>query len=266
MNHIPLELLGQYIGGTLSGKQREEVEAHLSVCERCREEFVMAADLIDDESLYEPSDIPGVCLPVIIRKARFTVQTRKARSADLIDDESLHEPSDMPEGCLPGIIRKARFTVLTRKVRSAVSGIAKRFRGAVCEWQQGMAPPAWTLQSVRSESLSPESAAEQTYFLRKRMRNIDIELYAEQSDENHMRLCVKAFKREKPLCNVEVGLQREGGGKSMKILRHETAFFEKKRLPFGIYHLSLRYEEKPLGTYTFQIDPTGIYEEKDPLS
>lgn len=48
-----METLARYIGGTLSDDQKERAEAHFTLCDECRQDFVSVSRLINDEETAE---------------------------------------------------------------------------------------------------------------------------------------------------------------------------------------------------------------------
>ncbi len=53
-----MESLARYIGGTLSDDQKERAEVHFALCDECRQDFVSASRLINDEESAEWQPIP----------------------------------------------------------------------------------------------------------------------------------------------------------------------------------------------------------------
>lgn len=72
MTH-PEELLAGYVDGTLAGKDRAAVDAHLGVCRTCREELALASQAVITLAALPEEPVPvGVTAPVMAEVGRRT--------------------------------------------------------------------------------------------------------------------------------------------------------------------------------------------------
>jgi Putative zinc-finger len=72
----PEELLAGYVDGTLSDRERADVESHLSTCLRCREESALAMRAVEELREMREEPVPfGVMNPVSAEIARRTSPT-----------------------------------------------------------------------------------------------------------------------------------------------------------------------------------------------
>jgi hypothetical protein len=84
------ELLADYLEGRLSDNERSKMEAHLSDCERCLDEFMVARNLVrgDDRSELDsaPSTITRAAVRLIHSQASLSSDTLQERFKQLIKD------------------------------------------------------------------------------------------------------------------------------------------------------------------------------------
>ena len=70
-----MELLPEYLKGSLPGELGNEVQAHLEGCEECRNEVSFLREIVDSE-VPDPGDLFWQSLP---RRVRLTVEEKKGR-------------------------------------------------------------------------------------------------------------------------------------------------------------------------------------------
>lgn len=68
-----MEMLPEYLKGSLPGELGNEVQAHLEVCEECRNEVSFLREIVDSE-VPDPGDLFWQSLP---RRVRLTVEEKK---------------------------------------------------------------------------------------------------------------------------------------------------------------------------------------------
>ena len=68
-----MEMLPEYLKGSLPGELGDEVKAHLEVCEECRNEVSFLREIVDSE-VPDPGDLFWQSLP---RRVRLTVEEKK---------------------------------------------------------------------------------------------------------------------------------------------------------------------------------------------
>jgi hypothetical protein len=99
--------LARYIGGTLSDKEKDAMEHHLSACQGCREEFAMASVLLKDDAKEES--------PAPLEQIQSVFQAIKKKAAQfyewitLLPCESGFQPVFVRSGEKP-VSPQIRFT------------------------------------------------------------------------------------------------------------------------------------------------------------
>lgn len=83
MNDHPEELLAEYVEGSLDADQRARVEAHLSTCERCREDVELATDARSALAGLPEFEAPGGIPLAVRRRARSGSTSRVGRVAGI---------------------------------------------------------------------------------------------------------------------------------------------------------------------------------------
>ncbi len=104
-----METLARYIGGTLSDDQRERTEAHFALCDECRQDFVVASRLINDEESAECQPIPEADARSLWKQFKDNIskacQWTRAYASELIQQSQL-------EWAAPALVRGSESPAL----------------------------------------------------------------------------------------------------------------------------------------------------------
>ena len=208
------EVLADYIEGRLSEDERFEVEDHLSVCERCLEDFVVASHVLREHESLEFASVPA-----------NTTQT------------AVHLVQSHGAGSCPTLSARLKQSLgnLSEKVSDFLS---------LKPWTGGM-----QLEPIRG---SKTRVANDLIQLRKKFKDFDAEIEIEKTGESkaHIRVNVpgESADEKKP---VRVTLKRGDRDVASHLLSGTHVLFED--VPFGHYGLIFSRDGAELGEYHFEI-------------
>ncbi len=72
---IDMDTLADYLAGNISAEEKERVECHLSECDECREDFVIANTLLRDDTLSPREAVPQTTSQSLWEQIREKIST-----------------------------------------------------------------------------------------------------------------------------------------------------------------------------------------------
>jgi len=210
------ETLVNYLEGRLSDNERTGMEKHLSGCDTCLEEFIVARNL--ERSVKELQLDP---VPAGVTKAAF----------DMINSQPL-----TPSGL---IIERVK-----RPIEDLYAWLADLFSPAL--WR------GWRFAQIRG---SRKEVYKDLIRLRKTFGEIEVEIEIEKKGENKALIRVRLAKdsRNKEE-DVRATLKKGNREISSNLLNKGYAVFED--IPFGHYSIIFSGDGVILGEYLFKIKET----------
>ena len=162
-------MLAAYVEGLLTGHEKSRMEAHLSACDACLEEFKLTRSIVSEKAQFDPDTVPAAVTQSAVRLVnRLNATTRD-----------------------PLAKRIARFiSMLPAKLLHSFR-VMMRFQ--------------WQLSPVRG---SRQTVREDLFRIKKRFRDFDAEIEIEKIGENMAHIRVRLFGRNGCGNGIRVTLKR----------------------------------------------------------
>lgn len=163
------EMLAAYVEGVLSEHERPQMEAHLSACDACLEEFKLTNSIFRGGFRFDADTVP----PEVTQSAVGLINSRNA----------------MPSGALKEKIRRSLSVLHSRLLHYL--RLPMRF-----EWQ---------LEPIRG---SRKAVSDDLFRIKKSFREFDTEIEIEKTGENTAHIRVRLFKHNGYSNRIRVTLKR----------------------------------------------------------
>jgi hypothetical protein len=207
------ERLADYIEGRLSVDDRSEIEAHLSSCKMCLEEFMVAERLVRGGDKMELDPVPGRVTQAAVR----LINSQRSKLGDS----------------------------LSKNLKRSIREISSKLSGFISPMPWG----AWSFAPIRG---SRTVVSKDHIHLKKSFRGIDTEIEIEKTGENKAQIRVGFPGSHSQREDFRVTLKRgEREVASHLFGRQDRILFEDT--PFGHYSLDIKKDGTRLGTYRFEI-------------
>ena len=181
------EMIADYLEGRVSHDERSEIEEHLSCCERCLDEFIVARNLVRGEDRFELDPVPS----------RVT-----QAAARLVSSEGL-----------------ISFGTLRERFRRLIKGIYSRISDLfhLTPWGE------WRLAPIRG---SRRVVSKDLIHLRKTFKEIEAEIEIEKAGENKALIRVTLPEDARQGKRIRVTLKKGEREISSHLLNGGYALFE----------------------------------------
>lgn len=163
------EMLAAYVEGLLPDQQKPRMEAHLSACDACLEEFKLTNSIVRGGFRFDADTVP----PEVTQSAVRLVNSRNA----------------MPSGALKEKIRRSLSILHSRLLHYL--RLPMRFK--------------WQLEPIRG---SRKAVSDDLFRIKKSFREFDTEIEIEKTGENIAHIRVRLFERNGCSNGIRVTLKR----------------------------------------------------------